>query len=198
MPDSIKSVAVQLALFVLSACLPLAALGATADAASDAPASAASGANAAGLPNQVDINAQLTTSGQPTAEQLGNLAAQGYEAVIYLAPPNVGDAVREEPLIVGKQGLVWINIPVRFGNPNEKDFETFAAMLTALGSRKVLVHCQVNMRASSMVFLYRTLIKKEDPHKAYDAVTRIWVPNGPWKTLVQAQLKKHGVQFDPF
>lgn len=150
------------------------------------------------LLNQVDISPQLTTSGQPTAGQLGNLAAQGYEAVIYLAPPTVGDAVKDESLIVGKQGLAWINIPIRFGAPTEKDFETFAAVLTALGPRKILVHCQVNMRASSMVFLYRTLIKKEDPHKAYEAVTRIWVPDGPWKTLIQGQLKKHGVQFDPF
>ena len=167
-------------------------------AGADAGVAGSTGAVPPGLLNQVDISPQLTTSGQPTAEQLGNLAAQGYEAVIYLAPPTVGDAVKEEPLIVGKQGLVWINIPIRFGAPTDKDFETFAAVVNALGPRKILVHCQVNMRASSMVFLYRTLIRKEDPHKAYEAVTRIWVPDGPWKTLVQGQLKKHGVQFDPF
>ena len=90
--------------------------------------------NAAPLaPNLVPIHTNLITAGQPSAEQLGKLAAQGFEAVIYLAPPTVPDAVRDEALIIAKQGLLYINLPVRFGNPTEKDFQTFAALLTSLG-----------------------------------------------------------------
>jgi hypothetical protein len=55
----------------------------------------------------------------------------------------------------------------------------------------------LNMRASSMVFLYRAIHLKQDPRRAYDSVTRIWVPHGPWKRLIETQLAKNGIPFDP-
>ncbi|MFZ6768811.1 protein tyrosine phosphatase family protein [Undibacterium sp. Di26W] len=149
-------------------------------------------------PNVVPITAQLTSSGQPTAKALEGLAAQGYEAVIYLAPPNVSDAVREEHLIIGRQNLVFVNIPIVFNKPTVKDYETFAAILQGLGNKKVLVHCQVNMRASTMVFLYRVVVGKEDPRLAYEAVSKVWVPNGPWKQLMLDVLQKHQISFEPY
>ena len=147
-------------------------------------------------PNVVDITPRLVTSGQPTAAGLAQLKAQGFEAVIYLAPPTVSDAVKDEQLIVTKQGLTFVNIPVDFSRPSEADFETFAAVLAALGSRKVLVHCQVNMRASSFVFLYRTVKLKEEPRGAYEAVSRVWAPHGPWRRLIEEQLRKNNVKFE--
>ena len=149
-------------------------------------------------PNAVEITPRLVTAGQPSAEALAGLGAQGFEAVIYLAPPTVSDAVRDEAVIVGRQGLVFVNIPVRFDSPTEQDFETIASVLSALAKRKVLVHCQINLRASSMVFLYRVIIGKEDPRLAYEAVTRIWAPDGPWKRLIREQLRKNGLNFDPY
>ena len=151
-----------------------------------------------GMPNRVDITPRLVTSGQPSAEALGSLAAQGFEAVIYLAPPTVSDAVRDEALIVGKQGLVFVNIPIKFDSPAEKGFEAFTSVLSALSARKVLVHCQINLRASSMVFLHRVISRKEDPRVAYEAVAKVWSPDGPWKKLMQALLSKNGVNFEPY
>jgi protein tyrosine phosphatase (PTP) superfamily phosphohydrolase (DUF442 family) len=150
------------------------------------------------LPNKVEISSSLVTSGQPSAQALADLKAQGFEAVIYLAPPTVHDAVRDEPLIVARQGLAFINLPIRFDQPTEADFETFAALLKALGGRKTLVHCQVNMRASTLVFLYRTIHLGQPPQAAYDAVTRIWVPQGPWRQLAVDQLRKHKIDFELF
>jgi protein tyrosine phosphatase (PTP) superfamily phosphohydrolase (DUF442 family) len=149
-------------------------------------------------PNIVEISPSLTTSGQPPASSLASLRDRGYRSVIYLAPPTVPDAVRDEALIVGRQGLLYVNIPIKFDDPTEQDYEAFAAILRSVSNRKVLVHCQVNMRASTMVFLYRVLALKEDPRGAYDSVARIWSPEGPWKRLVQGLLRKHGVAFDPY
>ena len=53
-----------------------------------------------------------------------------------------------------------------------------------VSDRKVLVHCQINMRASSLVFLHRTIALKEDPRVAYEAVTAVWSPRGPWRALI--------------
>jgi protein tyrosine phosphatase (PTP) superfamily phosphohydrolase (DUF442 family) len=147
-------------------------------------------------PNVVPISARLVTSGQPTANSLAHLAAQGFGAVIYLAPPTSPDAVRGEADIVRKQGLEFVNIPIQFGNPTEADFNAFVAAMNRFQDRKVLVHCQVNMRASSMTFLYRVIVGHEKPDQAYESVTRVWAPEGPWKTLLTSQLHKAGISFE--
>ena len=147
-------------------------------------------------PNLVPINERLITSGQPSAEWLGQLKAQGYGAVIYLAPATVSDALKDEGLIVSRQGLVFVNLPIAFDNPTAQDVQSFFALLQALSGAKVLVHCQVNLRASSLVFLYRVIVGREDPQPAFDAVSQVWQPEGAWKRLIQAQLRQHGIKFE--
>nr|WP_229224503.1 protein tyrosine phosphatase family protein [Duganella violaceicalia] len=149
-------------------------------------------------PNAVEISPRLVTSGQPGAKALAGLAAQGFGAVIYLAPPTVSDAIAGEAEIVRRQGLEFINIPIGFGNPTEADFQAFVAAMERLRDRKVLVHCQVNMRASSMTFLYRAIVLHEKPELAYESVARVWSPEGPWKSLLVSQLRKAGIQFEPY
>jgi protein tyrosine phosphatase (PTP) superfamily phosphohydrolase (DUF442 family) len=149
-------------------------------------------------PNIVEISPRLVTSGQPSAEALAGLKALAFEAVIYLAPPTVSDAVRDEENIVTRQGLTFINIPIKFENPTEDDFEMFASVLAGLGTRKVLVHCQINLRASAMVFLYRVINLREDPRVAYEAVAGIWSPDRRWRRLIEDQLRKHKVAFEPY
>lgn len=149
-------------------------------------------------PNLVSINERLITSGQPSAAWLETLGQRGIEGVIYLAPLSVGDAIPEEPQILARQGIEFVHIPITFNDPGSADFDRFSAAMTALQGKKVLVHCQVNMRASSMVFLYRTIVLKEDPQTAFDAVGKVWVPNGVWLRFINAQLKRHGVEFDVF
>ena len=147
-------------------------------------------------PNVVVISPQLVTSGQPSAATLAQLRSQGFEAVIYLAPPTVSDAVRDEPLIVAKQGLTFVNIPIAFDKPTTADVETFNSVLAALGARKVLVHCQINLRASSMVFLYRTLVLKEEPRVAHEAMAKVWSPTGPWRSLIEGELRRHRIAYE--
>ena len=147
--------------------------------------------------NLVTISEFIVTSGQPSAEWLAELNVRGFAAVIYLAPPTVDDAVRDEPLIVARQGLTFVNIPIRFDNPTDRDFEIFASVLRSLASRKVLVHCQINLRASAMTFLYRAIVLQEKPEVAYEAVAGVWTPNGAWKRFIDAQLARNGIAFAP-
>jgi protein tyrosine phosphatase (PTP) superfamily phosphohydrolase (DUF442 family) len=149
-------------------------------------------------PNVVVISDRLVTAGQPSAEWLRTLKAQGFEAVVYLAPPTVHDAVREEPSIVAGQGLAFINIPIDFERPDQREYELFVAVMRGLASRKVLVHCQINLRASSMVFLYRAIALRDDPDRAYESVARVWKPDGIWKRYIEAQLGRNGVRFQPY
>jgi len=149
-------------------------------------------------PNVVPIDAHLVTSGQPSAKGLRTLRDQGFQAVIYLAPSTVQDAIAEEPKILEAQGIEFVHIPIPFNAPDESHFLAVSEALGRLRERKVLVHCQVNLRASSMVFLYRAIVEKQDPARAYEAVARVWSPEGPWKTLIAAELRKNGIAFEPY
>ncbi len=159
---------------------------------------AAAGQPTLRAPNVVVISPTLVTSGQPSADALAQLGAQGFEAVISLSPPNSHDAVRDEPEIVRRERLAFVGIPIDFSQPTAKDCDAFASALSGLGGRKVLAHCQVNMRASTMVFLYRTIVAKEDPQRAYEAVIKVWVPEGPRKGLIRDELRQHNIDFEPY
>ena len=152
--------------------------------------------HALNAPNVVIIDRSIVTSGQPTAESLATLRAEGFEAVIYLAPASVADAVKEEPTILAGQGIEFIHVPIPFAAPAASHFDAVSAALERLKGKKILVHCQVNMRASTMVFLYRVLHRKEPPAAAYDSVTQVWTPQGPWKQLAQGLLERGGVKFE--
>jgi protein tyrosine phosphatase (PTP) superfamily phosphohydrolase (DUF442 family) len=148
-------------------------------------------------PNRVDVSGTLLTSGQPTREFLQALKSEGVEAVVYLAPPTVSDALADEGRIVGSQGIAFVNIPMDFQRPIAADFEIFTRVMQALAPRKVFVHCQMNFRASSMVFLHRVITLKEPPDKAWESVQRAWVPNATWKAYILATLRSHGVAYEP-
>lgn len=154
-------------------------------------------ATALAAPNVVVISPTLVTSGQPSAASLSHLAEDGFQAVIYLAPSNVSDAVANEPELLRAQGIDFVHVPIPFGAPTEAHFDQFAEQLKRLDGKKVLVHCQVNMRASTVVFLYRVVVGKESPTLAYAAVTRVWSPQGPWLTLVKKVLAAHRIEFEP-
>jgi protein tyrosine phosphatase (PTP) superfamily phosphohydrolase (DUF442 family) len=147
-------------------------------------------------PNVVVISEQLVTSGQPTPESLTNLSKQGFQAVIYLAPPSVPDAVANEPEIVRGQGLEFVNIPIQWSNPTEADYQSFVVAMKRLQGRKTLVHCQANMRASAMTFLYRVIAARENPTRAYEAVLKVWTPRNQWKDLMNSQLQKANIPFE--
>lgn len=154
------------------------------------------GVPAIDAPNAVVVSDRIVTSGQPSADALGRLAAEGFGAVIYLAPPTVPNAVAGEDRIVRDQGLAFVNIPIDFGKPGSDDVGAFIEAMNRFGDRKVLVHCEANMRASSMTFLYRVIALHENPEQAYAAVTAVWSPRGVWKRLIEAQLTAAHVAFE--
>ena len=155
-------------------------------------------AQALAAPNVVPISDSIVTSGQPSAQALSALAARGFHAVIYLAPMSVSDAVKEEPELLAKQGIEFVHIPIPFGKPDESHFMALSSALTRLQDKKVLVHCQVNMRASSLVFLHRAINQKADPQRAYESVATVWSPQGRWRQLLVEQLAKHRINFEPY
>jgi protein tyrosine phosphatase (PTP) superfamily phosphohydrolase (DUF442 family) len=146
--------------------------------------------------NVIEVSENLVTAGQPTAESLAELSKLGFKAVINLAPPTVADAVSNESQIITDQGMAFVNIPVLWSKPTEEDFQSFAETMKRFQGQKVLVHCQANMRASAMTFLYRVIVNKENPAIAYETLLKVWTPKDQWKELINTQLKKAHIAFE--
>lgn len=151
----------------------------------------------AALPvNRVDIDGRLTTSGQPDADFLRQIGQLGVQAVISLVPVDAGDAVPEEAELVRAQGIEFLHLPIPFDRPTAADVQAVHAVLRRLEGRRVWIHCQINLRASSLVFLYRVLERHEDPVRAWIDVSRVWLPSGAWRRLIEQQLASHHIAFD--
>jgi len=146
--------------------------------------------------NFVAVNERLHTAGQPNAAALSSLAGRGYAMVINLAPPTAQGAVATEHKLLEDTGVSYLNIPVDWQNPRAEDFELFSAALENSEERQVLVHCQMNMRASMFTFLYRVIHEDVPIDAAYETLKKVWTPQGHWATFGTSVLKAHGIAFE--
>jgi len=142
--------------------------------------------------NFVQWRPGLASSAQPSAPWLGKVKENKYDVVINLAPPESHGSIRDEGGIVAARGVTYVNIPVNFMKPAAEDFRVFSEILRANASRNVLVHCQVNMRGSSFVFLYRVIHEGADVREAVAKLTSVWAPDPVWKKFIEDTLAANG------
>jgi protein tyrosine phosphatase (PTP) superfamily phosphohydrolase (DUF442 family) len=155
-------------------------------------------AGALEAPNVVVISPQLVTSGQPPEPSLASLGREGFAAVVYLEPTTWRDAIAREPEILREQGIAFEKVPIHWQDPTGADYDAFAAAMKRVPAGKVLVHCQMNLQASSMTFLYRVIALGEAPDKAYESVAGVWSPNPAWKKFIATELARANIAFEPY
>jgi protein tyrosine phosphatase (PTP) superfamily phosphohydrolase (DUF442 family) len=146
--------------------------------------------------NFIAVSSRISTSGQPSEAQLGDLKSRGYGLVINLAPPATIGSISREGQLVAQTGVAYVNIPVDWRAPHYEEFELFSNILAQAGSRHVLVHCQINKRASLFTFLYRVIHDGVPPDAAYEKLSAVWVPDAQWKAFALATLKRHHIEYD--
>ena len=104
--------------------------------------------------NYIKVNDHLITGGQPTEDQLRDAAAEGFTAVINLAPVNPPYTPADEAGLVRSLGMEYVYIPVDWSNPTDADFAAFEAAMNRLSGEKVLLHCAANYRVTAFYSLY--------------------------------------------
>ncbi|MEZ5287927.1 MAG: sulfur transferase domain-containing protein [Vicinamibacterales bacterium] len=103
------------------------------------------------------VGEDLFIAGQPTAQALRDLAAEGVTTVVNLRMPQEMQQVGfDEDALARELGLTYVHIPMR-GSPENpydgKALDRFAAAL-ASAKGKVLLHCTVAWRASHLWAAY--------------------------------------------
>jgi len=138
----------------------------------------------ADIPMWHRLDARLTTSGQPTEEQLARLPALGVTHVVNLALHSHTQALADEAGSTAALGMGYTNIPVAFDAPTEADFARFAALMDQLAGAVVHVHCIANLRVSAFLYRYACGRHPERQAEAAAELERLWRPGGVWAHFV--------------
>jgi protein tyrosine phosphatase (PTP) superfamily phosphohydrolase (DUF442 family) len=136
------------------------------------------------IPAWLRLDDRLTTSGQPSEEELGDLQALGVRYVVNLGLHTHERALPDEAGSVARLGMSYVHIPVDFNAPTEEDFARFCEVMERIVDEKVHVHCIVNARVSAFIFRYRRDILRMDEGQARAAMEEIWRPGGVWAEFI--------------
>jgi uncharacterized protein (TIGR01244 family) len=116
-----------------------------------------------------EITNELAIAGQPTLDELQQLAVKGYRTVVNLRSPNEIGFLDDEQQQTESLGLHYANIPIQMKNLNLNDVLTLIQQLVGL-PKPMLVHCDNGVR-SSIVALMQIAI--EQGIRAEDAFQRV-------------------------
>lgn len=104
--------------------------------------------------NYIQVDDHVSTAGQPTEEHLRDAAAEGFTAVINLAPVNPPYTPADEAGLARQLGLTYIYIPVAWNHPTDADFAAFEQAMSATAGQRTLIHCAANFRVTAFYALY--------------------------------------------
>jgi protein tyrosine phosphatase (PTP) superfamily phosphohydrolase (DUF442 family) len=145
------------------------------------------------IKNYVALSGELATGGQPSEEQIRQLAQAGFELIINLGLLDLRYCLEDEAGLVRSLGLEYHHIPVDFQAPTIEDLTQFFKVLQAAEGKSVFVHCAANYRVSSFVSLYGQAKLGWSREQAAAHVRRLWEPNEVWAEFIESSRQALGV-----
>jgi protein tyrosine phosphatase (PTP) superfamily phosphohydrolase (DUF442 family) len=136
------------------------------------------------IKNFLAIDACLATAGQPTEAELGDVAAEGYVAVVNLGLLDPKYCLADEAGLVASLGMAYHHIPVKFDAPAVEDFRAFVTAMDRLAGARTFVHCAANYRVSTFVALWGELRLGWSRARADELACRVWAPNETWLAFI--------------
>lgn len=130
------------------------------------------------------IDERLTTSGQPSEEQLRAIRELGVSHVVNLGPHAHEKALPDETGSVAALGMNYTYIPVDFDNPTEADFDSFCSTMADLSGATIHIHCIANMRVSAFLYRYHRDHRWMPEPAARELLEQLWRPGGVWATFI--------------
>lgn len=140
------------------------------------------------------IDRLITTSGQPSAQQLRQISALGVTHVVNLGLHSHERALPDEANLVASLGMTYIHLPVDFTDPTDADYARFCEVMGGLSGRAIHVHCIANLRVSAFCYRYRRDELRVPEELARREMDTIWRPGGAWARIVgdeTAQARGH-------
>jgi protein tyrosine phosphatase (PTP) superfamily phosphohydrolase (DUF442 family) len=136
-----------------------------------------------------EVSDQLACSGQPTADQLKQLAAENYKVIINLGLPNTKYSLPDEAASVKAADMDYCHIPVVFEDPKVSELADFIKFMQSQDDQKTLVHCAANYRASAFTGLYLFAMDKLDEKQMRSFIEDVWKPDAVWQQFIDDSLE---------
>ncbi len=146
--------------------------------------------------NFYQLDENIGTSGQPEAEQFGDISAAGYEIVLNLALGDSPNAIENENNILSELNMTYVHIPVDFKTPTLDDLESFFKHMEKHKNKKIFVHCVMNWRVSAFMFLYHTIKCDMPVSDALQHMNAVWQPEPVWQEFIENTLNRYGINPD--
>jgi uncharacterized protein (TIGR01244 family) len=115
------------------------------------------------------ITNELAIAGQPTLDELQQLAEEGYRSVVNLRSPHEIGFLDGEQQQIEALGLCYANLPIQIKSLNLNDMLPALRQLTGL-PKPMLVHCDSGIRSSIVVLMQ---LATEQGMKAEDAFQKV-------------------------
>lgn len=130
------------------------------------------------------LDDRITTSGQPSEAQFGELKALGIGHVVNLGLHSHERALPDETGLLTDLGMTYVHIPVAFDRPTEEDFEKFCSAMVEIGDVPVHVHCIANMRVTAFLYRWQRDVRGVEDAKARALMDSVWQPGGVWASFI--------------
>jgi protein tyrosine phosphatase (PTP) superfamily phosphohydrolase (DUF442 family) len=96
--------------------------------------------------------------------------------------------------VVAALGMTYVPIPVIWEQPTLDDLAAFIATLDAYAGRKLFVHCALNWRVSTFMYLHRVIRLGVAEDAARWDMLSIWEPDATWSQLIADAFAHYGVE----
>ena len=110
-----------------------------------------------GMSQRIEVEQSLVVhTGQPSQEELEQLAREGFKAVANLRMPgeqNQPLSPEEEGAVVRRVGMAYVHVPVASTGPRPEQVDRFREELSGLEG-PVLVHCASGKRSGAFAILH--------------------------------------------
>jgi protein tyrosine phosphatase (PTP) superfamily phosphohydrolase (DUF442 family) len=136
------------------------------------------------------LSEKLASAGQPERDHFKQIQSAGYQVVINLAMPDSGHAIPDEASLVEGLGMEYLAIPVVWSAPQPANLAAFFQAMDDRQEQKVFVHCAMNFRASTFIFLYRVLRQHTPLEEARQTMLEMWEPDDTWQNFIDSALAK--------
>jgi len=137
-----------------------------------------------GIINWRRVDERVTTSGQPSEEQLAEIKALDVSHIVNLGPHDNEGALADEAASVAALGMTYVYIPVEFEAPTDENFAQFCAAMERLKDKRIHVHCIYNARVSAFFYRYAGAGLGGDVDEAFARMDGIWRPGSDWADFI--------------
>ena len=143
----------------------------------------------AGIYKYRQVDDRLSTSGQPSVQQLAAIANAGFQVIINLAlHDDPRYSLPDEVGVVKGLGLKYVHIPVQFAAPKATDLHAFFDAMDANSDKKIWVHCAANIRVSAFLGLHRVIKQGWKQDDAFALMRGLWEPDLVWSSFINTTM----------